>query len=162
MKKLLTILTLAAITMTALFAASTDVQLKTDVPQVTATFVLKYNNEAIKGDDNKIETQQKLSDIGKTDQFTLFVTSNYKKDQSFQVTVKPEEFLLQRGTTVVKSNITPVVNGLKDNTLKNIFAGVQTDLLVSEFHLSWDGTREKGKLDAGTYVSNVHIEYTAE
>lgn len=52
MKKLLTILAVATISMTAFFANSTQIQLKTNVPEVIASFVLQYNGNTITGESN--------------------------------------------------------------------------------------------------------------
>lgn len=63
MKKLLTILAVATISMTAFFANSTQIQLKTNVPEVIASFVLQYNGNTITGESNEIATNQLLAEL---------------------------------------------------------------------------------------------------
>lgn len=158
MKKLLTILALTVISMTALFANTTKVQLKTDVPEVKASFVLKYNNNAITGETNEFVMDKKLSERGQTKDFIINVTSNYNNNQNVQVAITPGDFILQRNGA--SSNIKPTVNWIhKVETF--IPAGVQNDFLISKFNLTWDGTSKAAELDAGTYVSDVQIVYTA-
>ena len=108
MKKLLTILALTVITMTSIFANSTQVQLKTDVPELLASFVLKYDGKEITGDKNEFVMEKKLSEAGQTQDFIINVSSNYNKDKIVDVAITPGDFILQRNNQ--SSNIKPTVN----------------------------------------------------
>lgn len=159
MKKLLTILAVATISMTAFFANSTQIQLKTNVPEVIASFVLQYNGNTITGESNEIATNQLLSTAGQTKDFTINSSSNYNNDKIVVVSITPDAFILQRNNK--SSEITPEVNWIH-NTVTHIPAGVQNNFLISKFNLKWDGFSKATSLDAGTYVSNVKIEYTTK
>ena len=157
MKKLLTILAVATISMTSFFANSTQIQLKTNVPEVIASFVLQYNGNTITGENNEIATNQLLSTAGQTKDFTINSSSNYNIEKIVVVSITPDAFILQRNNK--SSEITPEVNWIH-NTVTRIPAGVQNNFLISKFNLKWDGSSKATSLDAGTYVSNVKIEYT--
>lgn len=145
--------------MTSFFANSTQIQLKTNVPEVIASFVLQYNGNTITGESNEIATNQLLSTAGQTKDFTINSSSNYNNDKIVVVSITPDAFILQRNNK--SSEITPEVNWIH-NTVTYIPAGVQNNFLISKFNLKWDGSSKATSLDAGTYVSNVKIEYTTK
>ncbi len=159
MKKLLTILALAAIVSTSIFAKSAQVQLNTSIEETEVSYQLAYGDVELEDgiETYDIDIDAPLTEDGKTDLFTVYASSNKNSDMSVSVKVSPESFktTLNNGTESYDSEITPSVNTY--TSLETIAAGLHSNLLVNEFNMSWSGNEE---LPAGDYVSNVKIEYT--
>ena len=154
MKKLLTILALGAIFSTTLFAKSAQVQLNTSIEETEVSYELAYGKAVLEDgiETYAINIDAPLTEAGKTDPFTVYASSNKNKDMSVSVKVSPESFktTLNNGNDNFDSGITPQVNTI--NNVSTVPAGLQKDLLVNKFNMSWTGNKE---LPAGKYTSDV-------
>ena len=158
MKKLLTILTLAAIAVTSMSAKSAQVQLNTSIEETPVSYELAYGSDVVAdGIEEYSILVSPLTEDGKTDFFTIKASSNMNKDLGVKVSVTPTSFqtTLNDGKDAFDSKITPRVN--TTTNLSSISAGLHKNILVNQFNMTWSGNEE---LPAGNYVSNVKIEYT--
>jgi uncharacterized GH25 family protein len=161
MKKLLTILALAAIVSTSMFAKSAEVQLNTSIEETEVSYQLAYDGTLLEDgiEDFDINISRSLTEGGQTQDFTVYSTSNKNRDMGVVVKIAADSFrtTLNDGTENYDSKITPSVNTI--NSVSKVPAGLQKNLLVNKFNLSWSGNKE---LPAGDYTSDVSIKYVVE
>ncbi len=158
MKKLLTILIISTIAVTSIFAKSAEVQLVNNIAEEEVKYKLTYENKLIDNGTEKYEIAVKsLTEASETGIFRVVASSNMNSDLGIEVKVKPYSFTttLNGGTETSDSGITPELK--QGDYIKILKAGINSALVVNEFHLMWKGNAD---LTAGDYVSNVKIEYT--
>jgi len=165
MKKLLTILTITALTIAPMFAVvqldskSAQVQLVNTIEETPVSYSLSYDEIFLEDGTTNFEIEvAPLTQDGETENFRIHATSNMNKDMAVSVKVAPETFKTTlNGDDNFDSNILPVVkNRINVDVLT---AGKHNSLVVSEFHLDWEGDKD---LPAGDYTSNVQIEYSIQ
>ncbi len=161
MKKLLTILALAAIVSTSMFAKSAEVQLNTSIEETEVSYQLAYDGTLLEDgiEEFDINISRSLTEGGQTQDFTVYSSSNKNSDMGVVVKIAADSFrtTLNDGTENYDSKITPSVNTI--SSLSKVPAGLQEKLLVNKFNLSWSGNEE---LPAGDYTSDVTIKYVVE
>ena len=159
MKKLLTVFALSTIFICSAFTKSATIQLNTSIEGFSVQYFLYYNSNLLEDGSsvNEIEISQPLTQNGTTNPFTIQATSNMNYDLSIDVGVYPLSFKTTQNneSTTYDSNIIPSVSTLYN--LETIPAGYFEDQVVYAFVLSWNGD---SSLPAGSYVSEVNIEYT--
>lgn len=160
MKKILTILFILTVALGSLSAKTAQIELITNVDSVNPEYVLKYAGNEISGTvDNPyvINIQRSLSDRGETNDFEIYLNkSNMPYDLAVEISIDATEFTTTVNNKQVSSGITPSVQTINDK-VATIKAGLVINKLLYKFKLSWIG---KSDLTAGTYTSDVTINYT--
>lgn len=176
MKKLLTIITLAALTITATFAATDnrDIKINGAVKASNYEFALSYNGTSL-NDESVLSDSFDLSTVSTTKDFIVQRTSgNLNDDLGVKVAIKAGSFIGEfNGDDSYDTELYPQVNIVKDykygsaNASENsadlsvvIAAGANlkaADLAAFNLTINGDST-----IPAGDFVSTVSIAYTYE
>ena len=157
MKKILTILVLASLAITSMSAKSAQVQLNTTIAEVSPDYNLYYSDVLV--EDNDTIAVSSITEDGSTELFSIKASSNLNSKLPVVVTIAADVFrtTLNNGSENVATGVTPIPE-VSTNT-EYLPAGLQEDYLVYSFKLKWTGD---ATLPAGTYTSDVTINYTIE
>ena len=177
MKKLLTIITLAALTLSATFAATDnrDIKINGAVKASAYEFALSYNGTSL-NDENTLQDSFDLSTVSKTKNFIVQRTSgNLNDDLGLSVAIDAGSFIGEfNGDDSYDTELYPQVSivekGYDYNDLsaeKNsgkialtIDAGANLEATnLAAFYLTINGD---SSIPAGDFVSTVSIAYTYE
>jgi len=158
MKKTIILLTIL-FSLCSIYAKDIDIKLKNSVSETDISYQLYYNDgRVISGNTNEIVVQP-LTSNGQTEDFYINATYNKNKGARINVEVTPTEFTtILNGNVETSSQIIPNVNYYNSNKTK-LDAGRHIDKTVFKFYLNWEGN---SNLAAGSYISNVAINYTIE
>ena len=176
MKKLLTIITLAALTITATFAATDnrDIKINGAVKASNYEFALSYNGTSL-NDESVLSDSFDLSTVSTTKDFIVQRTSgNLNDDLGVKVAIKAGSFIGEfNGDDSYDTELYPQVNIVKDYKYGSATASENSaDLSVviaaganlkaadlAAFNLTINGD---STIPAGDFVSTVSIAYTYE
>jgi len=143
MKKTIILLTIL-FSLCSIYAKDIDIKLKNSVSETDISYQLYYNDgRVISGNTNEIVVQP-LTSNGQTEDF--YINATYNKNKGARINVE------------TSSQIIPNVNYYNSNKTK-LDAGRHIDKTVFKFYLNWEGN---SNLAAGSYISNVAINYTIE
>jgi len=181
MKKLLTILALATLTITSTFAVvanpsttdSRDVKINGYVSKTSYSFSLAYNDTDLSAGSTIADTFD-LSKVSNTDNFIVKRTSgNLNDDLALSISIEAGPFIGEfNGTETYNTELEPQVNLVNGNyTYSNDYTkgnlgGMQviipagsnlTSANLAEFYLTINGN---SSIPAGSFVSTVIVDYT--